>query len=126
MTGLLRRFRSHDGGGPAIEFGLIAPIMASVLLLSIDGWMRMSHVQNMAAAVSAGARYYQGGGLEDDKAVEVSLEAWAHPPDDAEVTITRESSGSPEQTFVTLEAKSTFTGLKGSEVLTQKEVVRVQ
>lgn len=126
MRRLLKRFRAHDGGGPAIEFGLVAPIMASVLLLGVDGWMRMSHVQNMAAAIHTGARYYQGGGTEDDEAVKLALAAWAHPSDDAEVTITRESSGSPEQTFVTLEATSTFTGLKGSEVLTQKEVVRVQ
>ena len=126
MTRLLKRFRSHDGGGPAIEFGLVAPIMASVLLLGVDGWLRMSHVQNMAAAVSAGARYYQSGGLEDDKAVAFALAAWAHPPDDAEINITRSSSGSPEQTFITLEAQSTFTGLKGSEVLTQEEVIRVQ
>lgn len=126
MIGLIRRFGSHEGGGPAIEFGLILPILIALLMLGLDGWMRMSHVQDAASALHAGARYYQQGGTEDDAAVDVALAAWEHPADDAEITITRESSGSPEQTFVTIEAKSTFTGLKGSEELVQKEVIRVQ
>ena len=126
MIGLLRRFRAHDGGGPAMEFGLILPILISMVLLGVDGWMRLSHVQDAASALHAGARYYQQGGADDDEAVEVTLAAWAHPSDDAEITITRESSGTPEQTLVTIKATSTFTGLKGSEELSQEEVVRVQ
>ena len=126
MLRLIRKFRAHDGGGPAVEFGLIMPILIAMVMLGVDGWMRMSHVQNAASALHAGARYYQQGGLEDDVAVDVTLAAWEHPSDDAEVTITRESSGSPEQTFVKIEAKSTFTGIKGSEEIVQREVVRVQ
>lgn len=126
MIGLVRRFGSHDGGGPAIEFGLILPIMIALVMLGMDGWMRMTHVQNAASALHAGARYYQQGGADDDAAVEVAMAAWEHPSGDAEITITRESSGSPEQTFVKIEATSTFTGLKGSEELTQVEVIRVQ
>jgi Flp pilus assembly protein TadG len=120
------QFRKDEGGGPAIEFGLVIPIVVAMLMLGVDGWLRMSHVQNAASALHAGARYYQQGGTEDDDAVAVTLAAWAHAPDDAEISITRESSGSPEQTFVTIKATSTFTGLKGSEPMTEQEVVRVQ
>jgi Flp pilus assembly protein TadG len=126
MTVFLARFRSHDGGGPAIEFGLILPIMIALVMLGVDGWMRLSHVQNAASALHAGARYYQQGGADDDEAVDVTLAAWANPSEDAEVTITRKTEGSPAQTLVTIKATSTFTGLRGSEQLSQEEVVRVQ
>jgi Flp pilus assembly protein TadG len=124
MRQLLLRFRAHDGGGPAIEFALVLPIVITIMVMGIDGWQRLSATQNMAAALHAGARYYQEGGVEDDKAIDVSLASWAQAPDDAEITITRDGSGS--QTNITLEAQSTFTGIKGAEVLKAKEVVRVQ
>lgn len=121
---LLKRFGSHDRGGAAIEFGLVLPILIALLLMGVDGWLRMAHVQDAASALHAGARYYQQGGADDGEAVQVALAAWAHPSDDAEIEIKRESDSS--QTFVTIEATSTYTGLKGSEKLSQKEVVRVQ
>lgn len=139
MMRLFRRLRSHDGGASAIEFAFVMPILVGMLIFSVDGWLRLTHIENMADALHAGVRYYQTGGTDDTTAKALAVAAWSDASDDAKVTVSRSCScGGSEascssscagvlQTLVTLSAESTFQGLKGQPVaLSRKEVLRVQ
>lgn len=136
----LRSFRSSDGGASAVEFALILPILAGVLLAGVEGWMRLTQVQNMTTALHTGARYYQEGGTEDDTARALAIDAWSPKPQDAKITVSRtcscdgaaSSCGSPcggtstPQTMIKLSAEGTFQGLSGSSMLKQEEILRVE
>lgn len=83
------RFWRNDSGAAAIEFGLVAPILAMVLVTTgTMGGMVLAY-NKMRQAVSSGAQYALTVG-EDTAAIEDIVElAWDDMPADGEVTVTQ-------------------------------------
>ena len=131
---MIRRLLRHDGGAAAVEFAFVLPIIVAVLLLGVDGWLRLSQARDMSGALQTAARYYQNGGSDDDAAKTLGLAAWGTAPSGATLTVSRactcsgaSSSCSAPQTLITLSAQSTFSSLTGgSSQLSRQEVLRVR
>ncbi|MGZ3275638.1 MAG: TadE/TadG family type IV pilus assembly protein [Caulobacteraceae bacterium] len=88
----LRRYLRHDGGTSAIEFAIIAPILAVLVVYGFDTWQLINRKQDMHAAVNATAHYYMGGGTDDPTARSVGLSGWPNKPGDAQMAVVRACS----------------------------------
>jgi Flp pilus assembly protein TadG len=133
-------FLRAQGGAAAVEFGLVAPILVSVLVLGIDGWMRIQKIDQMRTAVQTGARYYQTDGLSDSAALAATLAAWPKAAAGSTVTVSRTckcgalvvictsvcNGVDPPETHIAIRAQSTYNGLIPPHQLVQQEVVRVR
>lgn len=85
---MLKRFLREQDGAAAIEFGLVAPILAMVLIsIAIYGGLVLAY-NKMSQGVSSGAQYAMTAGGGDTAAIrDVVLAAWEDRPDDAVVTV---------------------------------------
>jgi Flp pilus assembly protein TadG len=137
----LARILRDQRGVAAIEFALIIPILAGLVLFGLDGWLRINQASQMHSAVAAGTRYYESGGSDDTAAAQLALQSWAHVPADGVISATRSCtcggagascSGlcpdgvSLPQVYVTLAASGTYNGIMHSDVLTENGGVRVR
>ena len=136
-----KAFAADQGGLAALEFALIVPVLVTVLLFGMDGWLRLSQAAAMRSGLQAAARYYQSGGSDDAAAASLAVQAWAHAPGDAAVTSARActcgvtpqvcstlcAGNNLPQTYVTLTASGTYTGLMhGTEALSVTSSMRVR
>lgn len=136
----LRAFGRHRGGASAIEFAIVTPILAGLVISGFDAWQMINRKQDMHAAVNAGAHYYMGGGSDDPTAQTISLNGWPNRPSDGQVSISRACScagaGADCSTLcaatqqapeirVTLTAQSQWNGLHPAP-LSESETVRVR
>jgi Flp pilus assembly protein TadG len=137
---LLRNFLRHKGGASAVEFAIISPILAGLVIYGFDAWQLINKKQDMHAAINAGAHYYMGGGDDDPTAQSISVQGWPNTPSDGQITIGRACScagaGSDCNTLcaatqqapeihVTLTATSQWTGINPA-ALAESETVRVR
>jgi Flp pilus assembly protein TadG len=136
----LSTFARHKGGGSAVEFAIIAPILAGLLISGFDTWQLINRKQDMHAAIVAGAHYYMGGGTDDTTAQTIGISGWPNHPGDGQITISRActcaggASGcstvcaatqqAPE-IRVTLNAQSQWNGINPA-ALSESETVRVR
>jgi Flp pilus assembly protein TadG len=86
---LLRKFLRHKGGASAIEFAIISPILAGLVIYGFDAWQLVNRKLDMHAATNAGAHYYMGGGADDPTAQTISLNSWPNKPGDGAVSVSR-------------------------------------
>ncbi|HEX3363737.1 TadE/TadG family type IV pilus assembly protein [Phenylobacterium sp.] len=134
------RFASDRSGLAALEFALIAPLLATLLVVGADTWLNVSQNQDMRTALQSGARYYQTGGADDPTAQLVAQQAWPGKPADGAVSVARSctcgsspvdcatlcTGSNPPSVFLTLTASGTFTGLLQSHAMSQNDTVRVR
>jgi Flp pilus assembly protein TadG len=136
----LRNFLRNRGGASALEFAIVAPILAGVLVSGFDAWVEINRKQDMHAAVQAGVHYYMGGGTDDTVGQSVSISGWPNKPGDGQVSLARActcggaatscnvvcaiTQQAPE-TRVTLTATTQWNGLHPA-ALTESETVRVR
>jgi Flp pilus assembly protein TadG len=140
MMRRLRHFRTDRSGLAALEFALIAPFLATLLLVGADTWLTVSQNEDMRTALQSGARYYQTGGSDDPTAQLVAQQAWPSKPADGSMSVARSctcgsspadcatlcAGSNPPSVFLTLTAQGTFSGLMQSRVLSQTDVIRVR
>ena len=140
MKRLARTLKKDERGLAVMEFALILPILTALVLLGLDGWLRINQVSQMSSAVQAGSRYYQSGGADDVAAAQLALQAWNHPPSDAAVNTARSctsggvgascsslcAGNNLPNVYVTLTATGTFSDLMGNQALTETGTVRVR
>ncbi|CAN7359576.1 pilus assembly protein [Phenylobacterium sp. LjRoot225] len=140
MKRVWRSYGGDDSGASAVEFALVLPIVAALLLFGLDSWLRLSHAHDTTTALQTGVRYYQDGGADDEAARTLALSSWPNRPSDATLSINRSCTCSvqivactqtcdgvdPPQTHVTLIAQGTFRGMRGSDLLSQQETLRVR
>jgi Flp pilus assembly protein TadG len=137
---ILRSFLRSQRGASVLEFAILAPILATMLVAGSDTWMELNRKQDMHAAIQAGAHYYMGGGTDDTVAPTVSLSGWANKPSDAKVTVVRAcycngtttdcstvctvTNQAPEA-WITLTGTTQWNGLHPA-ALSESELVRVR
>lgn len=143
----MRRFFRHDGGVAAIEFALIAPFLAMVLLGVISGWGYYQQNNHMRDSVEVAGKYFLQGGSKDDVALSLAEAAWTDKPVNGTIELSRKcycggtaascggicNDGNLPHTFLTIEATSTYTDpffadalFQQSRTLNEIEVVRVR
>ena len=140
MMTRLRKFLRHCGGGSALEFAIITPILAGLVVYGFDAWELINRKQDMHAAVNATANYYMGGGGDDPTAQSIGMSGWPNTPGDANISISRACTcaGAPTscstvcaatqqapETRVTITATDQWTGLHPAP-LSELETVRVR
>jgi Flp pilus assembly protein TadG len=143
----MRKFFRDDTGVGAIEFALIAPLLALVLLGTISGWAYYTQNNYMRDSVEVAGKYFLQGGTSEEVAVNIAEAAWTDKPDDGEIALNKTctcagaaascsgvcSDNSIPQTYWTIEASSTYTDpFLGEAVfenglpLYEREVIRVR
>lgn len=136
----LRNFLQGQGGTSAIEFAIIAPILAGLVIYGFDAWQLINRKQDMHAAVNAAAHYYMGGGADDPTGQSIGLSGWPNKPGDAAMAISRactcaggasdcstlcSATQQAPEIHVTLTATTQWTGLT-PRALSETETVRVR
>lgn len=144
----MRKFFRNETGVAGIEFSIIAPMLAVVLLGITSGWSFYQDLNHMRDGVEAAAKYYIQGGSSDTMAKTVATSAWKNKPEKGTVTVTRScicgdasvdcnagvacSDSSVPQIQITILASNTWsdtltkTLFKSGIEQTQKQVVRVR
>ncbi len=143
----MRKFLRDDTGVSAIEFALIAPMLALVLLGTISGWAYYQQNNYMRDSVEVAGKYFLQGGTSEEVGVDIAEAAWTDKPDDGSIALNKTctcagvaascsgvcSDSSIPQTYWTIEASSTYTDpFLGEAVfengfpLYEREVIRVR
>jgi Flp pilus assembly protein TadG len=86
---MTRTFLSDRRGNAAVEFALVAPILAALFLTSYGIWEASARGRDMSSALDAGAADYMNGGADDAAAKLILQSAWQNKPTDASVDLTR-------------------------------------
>ena len=131
---------TNCGGGAAIEMAIVTPVIAGLALVSAEVWMMSMDKQKAATALEAASDYYMGGGLSDQEAVDVAMDAWRDAPPDSQVSPVRSgrcgvevasptslcADGSAAAIYVTLTAHGTSQGLFEARGVAAERTVRVR
>jgi Flp pilus assembly protein TadG len=139
MTMFRALFKDRSGVS-AVEFALVAPILAGVIALGWNVWQGEQSVEQAKTALRAGAMYYTSGGDTDLIAQAVVKSAWSSAPTNASVGIARAcycsgsatdctvgcASGQTRTAYVTISVSGTGQGVFGAKTISQQEVVRVE
>jgi Flp pilus assembly protein TadG len=137
---LLRKYAQDGGGTSAIEFAIIAPVLAILTIYGFDAWQLINRKQDMHAAINASAHYYMGGGGDDPTSQSIGQSGWPNRPNDANLgvsgactcaggasdcnTVCPATQQAPERR-VTITATTYWNGLHPA-ALSESETVRVR
>jgi Flp pilus assembly pilin Flp len=89
LTRHLRRLLTADGASSAVEFALIAPLLAVLAIGTADIGKIAFDRTDMFSAARSGAQYFMSGGSDLERARYVITSAWTKAPEDAIVVIDR-------------------------------------
>ena len=121
----LRTFATNCRGASAVEFGLIAPLIAVTLLSIAEIGQIVYQRTDMHGALRSGGQYVLNGGRDLDAAREIIVRSWTAMPEDAVVEATRYclcsnvahacnspcASGSVPEAYISLRAHATLGGI---------------
>lgn len=82
-------FARAEGGNSAVEFALVAPLLAILLIGIADVGKIGFERTDMYSAARSGAQYFMAGGSDFDRARHVVESSWTAAPEDALITIDR-------------------------------------
>jgi Flp pilus assembly protein TadG len=136
----LARFRSRTDGAAAVEFALVLPALATLLVGVIQYGGMVVAYQQMHDGVTAGAVYVMRGGSDSSATRSVALQAWPNQPSDAAVTVTQACTcagaaatcgglcpdGSYPLSYTTIAATGTYVGMMGNKAMSTSQVIRTQ
>lgn len=137
---MFRRFSRDRSGIAAVEFALVAPIFAVILVMGWSVWQGEVGAEQAKTALRAGAQYYTAGGSTDSAAQTIAQNAWTSAPSNASVTTSRAcycagaaancsgtcSTGQQRTVYVTLTATGNGQGMLANQLQTQTETIRVE
>jgi Flp pilus assembly pilin Flp len=121
----LRSFACDCRGASAVEFALIAPVLAMTLLGVAEFGQIVYQRTDMHGALRSGGQYVLNGGRDLAVAREIVVRAWTAMPEDAVVDATRFcvcsnvqhacnspcSGGSVPEAYISLTAHATLGGI---------------
>ena len=143
----MRKFFRDEGGVGAIEFAIIAPMLAIVLLGIMSGWAYYQQNGYMRDGLEVAGKYFLQGGTSQTTAASIATAAWSGKPADGTVAVTKTcicagaaascsgvcADGNVPETHWTIEASSVFNDpffvnpiFPDGLALYEREVVRVR
>ena len=140
MIARLVRFLHATGGASAVEFALVLPVFAAIMVSLPDLSQAAIGALDMEAAARASVQYAMAGGGSTDTAKSVGLQSWSDKPADAAMSASQSCKcgaaagvcgqncpdGSAPQVFFTV----TASGLVGGSMIhfekSVSRTVRVQ
>lgn len=140
LPNMARTFGAARTGAAAVEFALIVPVLAA-LLLGVFDMGRMTYDRtDLHAAVRSGAQYYMAGGEDAADAVAIVNQSWTNRPENSQIDVVRCCKcagidapcgqlcpdGSVPDIFHEIEATAFFTGVFGEYQVSVEEVVRAR
>ncbi len=134
------RLLRDERGGALVEFAIIIPLLAALVVGVGQYALMIPAYQQMHAAVQSGAVYVMRGGSDTPTVASVSLSGWANKPSDAAVSASKSCTcgstsavcsalcldGSYPRAFINISATGTYTGLTGSQSMSTVQSVRIQ
>jgi Flp pilus assembly pilin Flp len=125
LTSLHRRFGRNESGASAVEFAILAPVLALALLGVADFGQMAIQRTDMHGALRSGGQYLLNGGRDLTVAREIVLRSWSSMPEDGIVETSRFclcgetehvcsapcSDGSVPTAYITLRAHATLGGM---------------
>jgi len=135
-----RGLLAHEGGAAAVEFAIVVPFLAAILVGVVQYSGMTMAFERMHDAVSSGAVYVMRGGSSASTIHDLTVSAWSAAPSDASVTVTQACScagttttcstlcadSSYPQSYTTISASGTYAGLWGSKAMSTTQTVRTQ
>ena len=136
----VRRFAGAVGGAAAVEFAIVTPFLAAMLGAIVQyGGMIVAN-QQMHDGVAAAAVYVMRGGADAPTIKSIATGAWPNKPADAAISVAQVCScagvaqscsalcadNSYPQSFTTISASGTYTGLWENQSMSTSQVVRTQ
>ena len=83
----MRRFFRDESGVGAIEFALVSPLLAIVLLGTMSGWAYYQQNDLMRDAVEVAGKYFLQGGTSQTTGLAIANAAWTDKPADGQVAL---------------------------------------
>jgi len=137
---MLRAFLRNDKGAAAVEFAVIVPVLAAILVGLMVAWEPATAMLQMRAAVHAGATYVRQGGTNDTHTRSVVISSWEDKPASSSVSVSRQclcgqtvsactticADQTPPSVYVTVAATSSNPEFAFGQSLSSSEVVRVR
>lgn len=134
------RFFRAQGGAAAVEFALIVPVLAALLLGVFDLGQMTYDRTDLHTAVRSGAQYFMAGGEDINEARAIVEQSWTNRPEISQVTVERcckcaEADapcgqlcpdGSVPDIMHELQATAFFTGVFGEYEVSVEEAVRAR
>ncbi|MBP7700972.1 MAG: pilus assembly protein [Phenylobacterium sp.] len=77
---LINRLASRDDGAAAVEFAIVAPLLAALLGWIVTGAIEINTQNAVREAVNSGALYVMRGGSDAGQIRDVTLAAWSGAP----------------------------------------------
>jgi Flp pilus assembly pilin Flp len=125
MLSILLSFTRNRRGASAVEFGLIAPVLAITLLGIAEVGQIVYQRTDMHGALRSGGQYVLNGGRDLDVTREIVVRSWTAMPEDAVVEVTRTclcattvhacnspcSDSSVPEAYINLSAHATLGGI---------------
>jgi len=99
MKHVFRRLRGDRKGTSAVEFALLAPVLAFAMVAAADLANMAFERSDMLGAVRSGTQYFMAGGTDLERARTIVESSWTSMPDNALIEVTRECEcgGAPAQ-----------------------------
>jgi Flp pilus assembly protein TadG len=136
----LQRFAAADKGAAMVEFALVAPFLAALIVgVAQYGGMLIAY-QKMHNGVESGAVYVMRGGSGVSTIHDVALNAWTTAPADATISVNQACScssvvsactslcadGSYPQAYTTIGGSATYAGPFSNQAMSTSQTVRTQ
>jgi Flp pilus assembly protein TadG len=136
----INRFLRSGSGIAAVEFGMIAPVIAAGFVFSLDLANNIVNRMRMEAAVRAGVQYLMEDGRDIAALEELVKVSWTPLPVDADVSAERYclcsdvahacntlcGDNSAPESYFTVSVSGTSQGIISDTILASEEQVRVR
>ena len=137
---IFRRGLDDQRGVAAVEFALVAPVLAAVLVgIAMVGPFLAAN-NGMHDAITAGSRYVMAGGTNPTAIEAVTLSAWSGHTSSDTATVSQYctcagvqgscsalcSDGTVPQGYTVIATTSPYTGLLGDQTITAQQMVRTR
>ncbi len=135
LWSLVSRLKISNGGVAGVEFALVLPILAVIVVCLPDVSQAVTGVIQMESAARASVQYAMAGGNDMSAARTIGMQSWANKPADAQLVANQAclcgggagtcgqlcADGTVPQTYFTVVASGT---LGGSTINFQKTITR--
>lgn len=139
-TPLWKRLARDRSGVTAIEFALVAPMMAAALVLTLDVSLYVVNRTRMHSGIRAGIQYLMDNGRNLDQLESIVSQSWSEKPANANIETERYclcsdtrhvcnvlcADDSAPESYFSISASGTLKGLMSDRELAATEELRVR